>query len=313
MGAIYATINLDRKTYFELPFVCLKTYAPGIIPDETKAKELFIKEVEIWMLLGKYDLILNAYKIVFIEERPYVVLQYADYGTLNDLSKGNYNPIEDSRDKARSLSWLWQLAAGLKYIYDSLDRCHGDLHLGNVFLTNGGLLLKIGDFGLTALKQQSGPESINAEKVNILRIIWFILTGLNEDYDTVKKSAGTSLIPDVYRQIIFNYINSDDTGLSELIASHLRLHSEYVCLETGVTPLLPEEHHANVIKEKMSSINKLLGGFGSEIIRFEHHKLPEHYFDESEALLWAGNREKSLDRFLEFLRYYPENSGIENE
>lgn len=313
MGIVYAVINLNRKTYFELPFLCLKTYMPGLIADEARAKELFIKEIETWMLLGKYDLILNAYKTAFIEDRPYVFLQYADSGTLLDLSINGHDPLNNFKDKARSFSLLWQFAAGLRKIYISIDRCHGDLHPGNVFLINGGMLLKIGDFGLTALKQRSDARNIHDEKLNIIKIIWFLLTGVNEHIEDILKSIHRKDVPAAYRQIILNYLNNKDASLTDLVESHLNLHRDYMYLEFGIKPLLPEEHHANVQKEKTDILNEALGELGVKSIKLEHSQWPTTYFNEAESLLYAGNREESLNRYLEFLKHHRKKSDQNNE
>jgi hypothetical protein len=313
MGIIYAVINLDRKTYFEPQFLCLKTYMPGFISDESLAKELFVKEIETWMLLGKYDLILNAYDIAFLDERPYVILQYADFGTLYDLKYKNYDPISNLKDQAWSLALLWQFAAGLKKIYNSINRCHGDLHLGNVFLTKGGMLLKIGDFGLTALRQQSELGNIRNEKTNIVKIIWFLLTGLDQNHSNIKASNQFNMIPDVYRQIISDYINSDNAPLSSLIDNHLNLHRDYVYFKIGIMPLLPEEHHANVMNERKKQVSNLFGKIGGKVTEVKHIQQPIDYFNESKALYWAGNKEESLNRYLIFLKYYKKLSNQINE
>lgn len=308
-GVIYSLINLNRKEYFQLPFICLKTYLPSLLRDESVDKELFVKEIETWMLLGKYDLILNAYKVVFLEERPYVILQYADSGTLLDLSRSVFDPINDSRDWAHSLSLLWQFAAGLKKIYETIDRFHGDLHLGNVFLTNGGLLLKIGDFGLTAFTNQSHEEAFNNEKQNIARIVWFLLTGKNESIDNIKDSPKINAVPKVYKKIITDYISCNDISIMKLVENHISLHRDYVFLKTGKSPLLPEEHHANVGEEKARKLNSILSGLGGGQIKFEHRQRPEHYFEESEALYWAGNKEASLTKYMEFIKSYQKSDN----
>lgn len=304
MGIIYAVINLNRKTYFELPFLCLKTYMPGLISDESRAKELFMKEIETWMLIGKYDVILNAYKTDFIEDRPYVFLQYADSGTLFDLSMKDFDPLNNLKDQTWSFSLLWHFATGLNKIYKTINRCHGDLHLSNIFLANGGMLLKIGDFGLTALKQQSNAKSIKDEKINIIKILWFLLTGLDENIQNIKKSKHLDHIPKAYRLILLNYINNEDASLSILIKHHLDLHRDYIYQECGIMPLLPEEHHANVQKAKINELNKIFGGLGVKTIKSEHIQWPVTYYNEAQSLFYAGNKEKSLDRFMKFLKYH---------
>ena len=298
-GVVYSLLNLDRQDFFEEQFLCLKTYKES--SNDPYMKAVFIDEIENWMLLGKYDLTLNAFKLIFLDEVPYVVLQYADSGTLADLAQRGYAPWVNGSDYSQGLLYVWHFMVGLRYIYNKLNRLHGDLKIENIFLTLGGKLLKIGDFGLVGLIDNTAVDNVKSEANNIVRIVNFLLTG-EQTGDNWKKPNHLPAFP-IEKMPNLSTCHTKE-GLFEAIDIIIDILKSYFH-PIGCNVTTPEEYHAERMNQIQKQFNDLLSPILSSPVQIRHFKRPEHSLDESDALYYAGNKAAALDSFLEYRKNKP--------
>ena len=95
-------------------------------------------------------------------EFPYIMTEYAEFGTLSDFLVDRYVEKSTNRSKSRTLAdWqvllrmLVQLVGTLKYLHDVHHLMHNDLHSGNILVVRDSLrnendepnmLIKLSDF-----------------------------------------------------------------------------------------------------------------------------------------------------------------------
>ncbi|XP_069826075.1 serine/threonine-protein kinase Nek5-like isoform X2 [Dendropsophus ebraccatus] len=111
-----------------------------------KEKEASHKEVTLLAKMNHPNIVRF---IASIEENNslYIVMEYCDCGDL-------MNRINKQRgvllDEDQILNWFVQISLGLKHIHDR-KVLHRDIKAQNIFLTNNGTIVKLGDFGIARM------------------------------------------------------------------------------------------------------------------------------------------------------------------
>jgi Protein kinase domain/Tetratricopeptide repeat len=140
----------------------LKTIHPEALANDPTLQERFLREALTWVGLWRHPNILSAEFVTQIDGRPFLVLDYAEHGSLADyLARGNFN-------LPTALYFAQHIAAGLLALHTpdpTLRRTqpitHRDLKPTNVLIQEkiGLHLAQITDFGLVALLPSVTPGS----------------------------------------------------------------------------------------------------------------------------------------------------------
>jgi len=141
----------------------LKTLRPDVFARSKRASHLFLREALTWMGLWPHANLLTAQAVIMINDQPFIVLDYAQYGSLRDLfaaarQQGGWLTPTSALDLAQ------QIAAGLVTLHipdpaflRPLPIVHRDLKPENILLDNYGYAL-ITDFGLAKVREAAGED-----------------------------------------------------------------------------------------------------------------------------------------------------------
>lgn len=104
------------------------------------------KEVSLLSKM-KHPNIVAFYKSFYDRNNLYIVMEYCDAGDL-------MNRIQMQRGRVfteqQIINWFVQICLGLKHIHDR-KILHRDIKSQNIFLTDGGQKVKLGDFGIARM------------------------------------------------------------------------------------------------------------------------------------------------------------------
>ncbi|XP_073833665.1 TGF-beta activated kinase 1 isoform X2 [Musca autumnalis] len=136
-GVVYKACWRDR-------FVAVKEFGPKA---EQKAIETEVKQLS----RVQHTNIIALYGIALNQMSTYLIMEYAEGGSLYDFLHGKVKPYYS---KAHAMSWARQCAEGVAYLHAMKPKplIHRDLKPLNLLLTNKGRHLKICDFGTVADK-----------------------------------------------------------------------------------------------------------------------------------------------------------------
>ncbi|XP_019385535.1 PREDICTED: serine/threonine-protein kinase Nek5 isoform X3 [Crocodylus porosus] len=112
----------------------------------TKEKEASQKEV-ILLAKMKHPNIVTFYSSLQERSNLYIIMEYCDGG---DLMKRINLQRGVLFDEDQILSWFVQVSLGLKHIHDR-KVLHRDVKAQNIFLSNNGMIAKLGDFGIARM------------------------------------------------------------------------------------------------------------------------------------------------------------------
>ena len=126
---VYKVIGLkDRKIY------AMKV---------NKDKNLNSKEVQVLKKINS-PTIIHLYESQILKEKEYMILEYAEKGTLYERIK-SYSKANKKFDQTQILDWMVQILIGLYSLHKS-DIMHRDIKSDNLFLCDKDVV-KIGDLG----------------------------------------------------------------------------------------------------------------------------------------------------------------------
>ncbi|XP_078513394.1 serine/threonine-protein kinase Nek5 [Lissotriton helveticus] len=108
-----------------------------------KEKEASHKEV-ILLSKMKHPNVVTFFNSIEERNKLFIVMEYCDGG---DLMRKINKQRGVLFDEDQILCWFVQIALGLKHIHDR-KVLHRDIKAQNIFLSNNGLLAKLGDFGI---------------------------------------------------------------------------------------------------------------------------------------------------------------------
>ncbi|NWS97235.1 NEK5 kinase, partial [Mionectes macconnelli] len=108
-----------------------------------KEKEASQKEV-ILLAKMKHANIVTFYASLQEKNKLYIVMEYCEGGDLMKRINMQHGVLFD---EDQILSWFVQISLGLKHIHDK-KILHRDVKAQNIFLSNNGMVAKLGDFGI---------------------------------------------------------------------------------------------------------------------------------------------------------------------
>ncbi len=134
MGEVYICNDKSNNK-----IVALKSYRSDL--DSDQIRDLFIREAQAWIKIGKGEFILSPDGIEQIDGKPYIKLPYCKQGSLKELlDRGRLSREE-------SITLLTQIALGMYRISDVDGLVHQDLKPENILLDDANRPL-IADLGI---------------------------------------------------------------------------------------------------------------------------------------------------------------------
>ncbi|XP_043988685.1 serine/threonine-protein kinase Nek5-like isoform X3 [Gambusia affinis] len=118
----------------------------GLMKMSAKEKEASKKEVTLLSQMKHPNIV--SFIATFQEQGSlYIVMEYCDGGDLlKKISMQRGIPFSE----AQIVDWFIQICLGLKHIHDR-KILHRDIKSQNIFLTSGGMKVKLGDFGIARI------------------------------------------------------------------------------------------------------------------------------------------------------------------
>ncbi len=120
--------------------LAIKTFQTKFLQSQ-RARDDFTSEAEKWIKLDKHKNIVRPYYVKNIEGQPYIFVEYAAGGNLDDWL---YTKM---LDLPLALNFAIQFCNGMYYAYNKMKLVHRDIKPGNILLTRDKTV-KITDFGL---------------------------------------------------------------------------------------------------------------------------------------------------------------------
>ncbi|XP_039391208.1 serine/threonine-protein kinase Nek5 [Mauremys reevesii] len=111
-----------------------------------KEKEASQKEV-ILLAKMKHPNIVTFYSSLQEKNKLYIVMEYCDGGDLMRRINMQHGVLFN---EDQILAWFVQISLGLKHIHDR-KVLHRDIKAQNIFLSNNGMVAKLGDFGIARM------------------------------------------------------------------------------------------------------------------------------------------------------------------
>lgn len=148
MAAVYEARDTKRGSVCAIKEMSLSAVTPG---EEARAVQNFLAEARILSRLNHPNL--PAFTDFFTEDsRHYLVMEYIDGSTLEDLLEQQGRPFSERR----VLSWARQLCDVLEYLHSQQPPViFRDMKPGNIMLTRTGRI-KLIDFGIARLFRPTG-------------------------------------------------------------------------------------------------------------------------------------------------------------
>jgi serine/threonine protein kinase len=150
MGAVYQAKDVKRQT-----LCAIKEMSLSMVPASERPQAIQNFKIEAKMLWGLNHPNLPAFTGFFSEsQRYYMVMEYVDGYTLEELLERNNGPFSERR----VLGWARQLCDVLEYLHSqSPPIIFRDMKPGNIMLTRNGRI-KLIDFGIARFFRSSSSQ-----------------------------------------------------------------------------------------------------------------------------------------------------------
>nr|XP_055071896.1 serine/threonine-protein kinase Nek5 [Misgurnus anguillicaudatus]XP_055071897.1 serine/threonine-protein kinase Nek5 [Misgurnus anguillicaudatus]XP_055071898.1 serine/threonine-protein kinase Nek5 [Misgurnus anguillicaudatus]XP_055071899.1 serine/threonine-protein kinase Nek5 [Misgurnus anguillicaudatus]XP_055071900.1 serine/threonine-protein kinase Nek5 [Misgurnus anguillicaudatus]XP_055071901.1 serine/threonine-protein kinase Nek5 [Misgurnus anguillicaudatus]XP_055071904.1 serine/threoni len=193
----------------------------------TRDQDASRKEVIVLSKM-RHPNIVRFYKSFYDRNHLYILMEYCDAGDL-------MNTIKMQRGRAfteqQIIDWFVQICLGLKHIHDR-KVLHRDIKTQNIFLTDGGLKVKLGDFGIARMLNSTmelartcvgtpyylSPEICENRPYNNKTDIWSLGCVLYELCTLRHPFEGSNL-----RQLVWRICRGRYAPVSERYSTELRL------------------------------------------------------------------------------------------
>jgi tetratricopeptide (TPR) repeat protein len=153
----FGHVYLVRHCKLEVVYA-LKTFRDEFL-DDPKARDLFKKEVLLWINLEDHPFILSAKMVLEISGRLFVFMEYIAPNAQGRVNLADHlvqtvGPL----DTKQILKWAIQFCLGMEHAGAHGIQCHRDIKPANILITQDGTL-RIGDFGLSRAAETAWCQS----------------------------------------------------------------------------------------------------------------------------------------------------------
>jgi len=232
MGAVYKARDLKRQTICAVKEMSLSMVAPD---ERDKAIQNFKDEAK--MLWGLNHPNLPSFTGFFTEgQRYFMVMEYVDGSTLEDLLERNGGPFPERR----VLGWARQLCDVLEYLHNQNPPIiFRDMKPGNIMLMRTGRI-KLIDFGIARFFR---PTS--AQDTQLLGTPGFAPPEQYGKAQTDERADIYSLAMTIF-QLLTNTLSETGFGLKDVRSTYPRISSGVARALEKATALEAAERYQNV-------------------------------------------------------------------
>lgn len=277
MAAVYQAQDTRRGTLVAIKEMSLSTVSTNERP---QAIQNFLHEARILSRLNHPNL--PAFTDFFTEgARHFLVMEYIDGSTLEDLLELNNGPFSEPR----VLGWARQLCDVLEYLhYQQPPVIFRDMKPGNVMLTRSGRI-KLIDFGIARLFRNSGSQD-----TQLLGTPGFAPPEQYGGAQTDERTDIYSLAMTLF-QLLTRSISENGFGLTNVHANFPHISPPVARALEKATSLRPEDRYDSIVVFRRALLG--VGAFqfengGEATTPEELAELCAHYPTEAADYLFAG-------------------------
>ena len=232
MGAVYKARDLKRQTICAVKEMSLSMVAPD---ERQQAIQNFKDEAK--MLWGLNHPNLPSFTGFFTEgQRYFMVMEYVDGSTLEDLLERNGGPFPERR----VLGWARQLCDVLEYLHNQNPPIiFRDMKPGNIMLMRTGRI-KLIDFGIARFFR-----SASAQDTQLLGTPGFAPPEQYGKAQTDERADIYSLAMTIF-QLLTNTLSETGFGLKDIRSTHARISPGVARALEKATALEAAERYQNV-------------------------------------------------------------------
>ncbi len=232
MGAVYQAKDVKRQT------ICaIKEMSLSMVPVNERQQAIQNFKIEAKMLWGLNHPNLPAFTGFFSEgQRYYMVMEYVDGYTLEELLERNNGPFSERR----VLGWARQLCDVLEYLHSQNPPIiFRDMKPGNIMLTRNGRI-KLIDFGIARFFRSS-----NSQDTQLLGTPGFAPPEQYGRAQTDERSDVYSLAITLF-QLLTNTLSENGFGLKEVRLINPQVSPSVARALERASALDPEERYDSV-------------------------------------------------------------------
>ncbi len=277
MAAVYQANDTRRGTLVAIKEMSLSTVTANERP---QAIQNFLAEARILSRLNHPNL--PAFTDFFTEgARHFLVMEYVDGSTLEDLLERNNGPFSEPR----VLGWARQLCDVLEYLHNQQPSViFRDMKPGNVMLMRSGRI-KLIDFGIARLFRNSGSQD-----TQLLGTPGFAPPEQYGGAQTDERTDIYSLAMTLF-QLLTRSISENGFGLTNVHANFPRISPPVARSLEKATSLRPEDRYESIMVFRRALLG--VGAFqfengGEATTPEELAELCAHYPTEAADYLFAG-------------------------
>ncbi|KAG2383314.1 hypothetical protein C9374_004651 [Naegleria lovaniensis] len=288
--------------------------------DDYSSMDEFEKEITVLIQL-RHPNIINFYGIFISEFKKYMVVEYLQGGSLDNLIKKmkNQNVIISMKEKMKILIGI---ASGMKYLHNLQPAIiHRDLKPGNILLTSD-YTAKIADFGLSKTISMNTCNSLTTNIGTLFYMAPELLLGTDISSENVQEYATKT---DVFSfsiimwELLFEenpYHNDDSQKIHFFSNQHDRnkngsnnsrkhvnsLNFLSLILKEGNRPIIPFKSNSNNHSHHHHDENTAMN---SSVNDNNNNNITWQMEDETEMKIWCEKfLQNSSPPFLSFMKGY---------
>jgi serine/threonine protein kinase len=277
MAAVYQANDTRQGNLVAIKEMSLSTVPTN---ERSQAIQNFLAEARILSRLNHPNL--PAFTDFFTEgARHFLVMEYIDGSTLEDLLDRNKGPFSEPR----VLGWARQLCDVLEYLHNQQPPViFRDMKPGNIMLTRSGRI-KLIDFGIARLFRNRGSQD-----TQLLGTPGFAPPEQYGSAQTDERSDIYSLAMTLF-QLLTCSISENGFGLTKVHANFPHISSPVARALEKATSLRPEDRYESIVVFRRALLG--VGAFqfesgGEATTPEELAELCAHYSTEAADYLYSG-------------------------
>ncbi len=277
MAAVYQANDTRQGNLVAIKEMSLSTVPTN---ERSQAIQNFLAEARILSRLNHNNL--PAFTDFFTEgARHFLVMEYIDGSTLEDLLDRNKGPFSEPR----VLGWARQLCDVLEYLHNQQPPViFRDMKPGNIMLTRSGRI-KLIDFGIARLFRNRGSQD-----TQLLGTPGFAPPEQYGSAQTDERSDIYSLAMTLF-QLLTCSISENGFGLTKVHANFPHISSPVARALEKATSLRPEDRYESIVVFRRALLG--VGAFqfengGEATTPEELAELCAHYSTEAADYLYSG-------------------------